>query len=203
MKLKTFVVNLERSTVRKQHMQALLAPYGFLDVEYIKAIDGRSLSEEELQARFDFKKSKKLYGRRLNAGEVGCTLSHRMIYERILGDGLDYALILEDDITFKRDLNSIDWEEVDKVLRSSRPRALMLSGDFCFYRKKPLVKIFSAVGTYAYMINQAGARLIMKKVAPCCVADEWLYYKRKGLRMFALYPYVVDANLYMDLLFQL
>lgn len=198
MRLKTYVINLERSTARRQHMQALLAPYAFLDVEFVKAIDGRSLSEEELQTCFDHKKSKKLYGRTLNAGEVGCALSHRMVYERLLSDGFNYALVFEDDIDFKRDLNSIDWKEVDKVMRSSRPRALMLSGDFCFYRKMPLIRIYSAVGAYAYIINKAAAKLILRRTTPCCVADEWLYYKRKGVHLFALYPYVVDANLNME-----
>ena len=180
-------------------MQDLLAVYDFLDVEFIKAIDGRVLSEEERSSRFDFKKSKKLYGRKLNAGEVGCALSHRMVYQRLLDDGLDYALVLEDDISIKRDFNSINWDEVDKVMRRNRPRALMLSGDFCFYRKRPLIKIYSAVGAYAYIINKAAARLILKR-APCCVADDWLFHKRKGVRLFALYPYVVDANLNMELL---
>lgn len=181
-------------------MQDQLAGYDFLDIEFVKAIDGRTFSDDDLQARFDYKKSRKLYGRKLNAGEVGCALSHRMIYQRILDDGFDYALVFEDDITLKRDLNSIDWDEVDKVMRSSRPRALMLSGDFCFYRKRPLIRIYSAVGAYAYIINKAAARLILKRTTPCCVADEWLYYKRKGVRLYALYPYVVDANLNMELL---
>ena len=83
MLLKTYIINLEKSTVRKQYMQELLSPYQFLDVEFVKAIDGRLLSEEERALRFDYVRSKKVYGRTLNAGEVGCALSHRKVYERI------------------------------------------------------------------------------------------------------------------------
>ena len=200
MKLKTYIVNLERSTVRKQYMEELLKPYSFLDVEFIKAVDGRQLSEEEINARFDFKRSRKLYGKTITPGEVGCSLSHRKIYKDIVDNNVPYALLLEDDIAIQRDLNLIDLDAVDKLLRSSKPRVLMLSGDFCYYRKKPIVRIFSAVGTYAYMINYAGAKLIYNKVRTCSVADDWLYYKRKGLRMYAFYPYMIDANVNMDVL---
>ena len=85
-------------------------------------------------------------------------------------------------------------------MRSSRPRALMLSGDYSFYRRQPVIKIYSAVGTYSYFINKAAARRILSIKPPRCVADDWMYYKRKGLRLFAVYPYMIDANLNMDLL---
>ena len=200
MKLKTYVVNLERSTVRKQYMEALLSPYTFLDIEFVKAVDGRLLSAEEINNQFDFKQSRKLYGKTIAPGEVGCTLSHRKIYKDIIDNDIPYALILEDDIAIQRDLTLINLDVVDHVLRSSRPRVLMLSGDYCYYKKKPIARIYSAIGTYAYMINYAGAKLIINKVRPCTVADDWLYYKRKGLRMYAVYPYMIDANVNMDVL---
>lgn len=200
MKLKTFVVNLERSTVRKQYMEELLQPYSFLDVEFIKAVDGRLLSEEEINSQFDFNRSRKLYGKTITAGEVGCTLSHRKIYKQIVDDNIPYALLLEDDIAVKRDLNQIDFEAIDKVMDSPFPRVMMLSGDYCYLRKRPIVRIYFALGTYAYIINKAAASLLLTKVGPYCVADDWLYYRRKGLKLFAVYPYVIDANVNMDLL---
>ena len=200
MKLKTYIVNLERSTVRKQYMEDLLKPYSFLDVEFIKAVDGRQLSDNERDALFDYSKSLKLYGRKLNPGEVGCTLSHRHIYERVSKGDEPYVLVLEDDIKIMRDLNEINLGEVDSVLNVPFPRVLMLSGDYVYYKKKPIARIYSALGTYAYMVNKAGAELLSTKVPPCCVADDWLFYKRKGLKMYAIYPYMIDANVNMDLL---
>lgn len=200
MRLKTYIINLEKSTVRKQYMQDLLSPYSFLDVEFVKAIDGRQLSEGERALRFDYAKSMRVYGRSLNAGEIGCALSHRKAYEMILVGSDPYALILEDDIAILRDLNQLPLEKIDKLMRSSRPRAFMLSGDYCFYRQKPVIRAFSAIGAYAYLINKAAAKRILAINPPCCVADDWMYYKRKGLRLFAVYPYMIDANLNMDLL---
>ena len=140
MKLKTYVVNLEKSTVRKNYMQGLLSGYDFLDVEFIKAVDGRLLSEEERKSRFDYMKSRTLYGRTLNAGEVGCTLSHRKIYESIVHGSEPYALILEDDIAIQRDLGQMHIDKIDKILDSPKPRVLMLSGDYSFYRKKAITR---------------------------------------------------------------
>ena len=39
--MKTYVVNLEKSTDRKKYMTRLLADQPFLDVEFINAVDGR------------------------------------------------------------------------------------------------------------------------------------------------------------------
>ena len=182
MKLKTYIINLERSTVRKQYMSDLLSSYSFLDIEYIRAIDGRQLSEEERTSLFDYSKSKEVYGRFLNAGEVGCALSHRKVYEELLRGVESYALVLEDDIAIQRDLNYLPFMEIEKIMSTSRPRALMLSGDYSFYRRKPVIHIYSAVGAYAYIINRAAAKRILSIMPPCCVADDWMYYKRKRVK---------------------
>ena len=200
MALKTYVINLEKSTTRRKYMEDLLAPYAFLDVEFVKAIDGRLLSDEERHIRFDFDGSRSLYGRSVNAGEVGCALSHRKAYETLLQSEDPYALVLEDDITIIRDLQALDLTQIDGVLNVSEPRALMLSGDYWYYRKQPVTRLFSAVGAYAYLINRAAARKILSIIPPRCVADDWMFYKRKGVKLFAVHPYMVDANMNMDLL---
>ena len=47
MALKTYVINLETSIARRRHMEGLLAPYPFINPEFVKAIDGRMMSEKE------------------------------------------------------------------------------------------------------------------------------------------------------------
>ena len=76
---------------------------------------------EEINSQFDFNRSRKLYGKTITAGEVGCTLSHRKIYKQIVDDNIPYALLLEDDMAIQRDLNLIDLDAVDKLLKSSKP----------------------------------------------------------------------------------
>ena len=181
-------------------MQDLLSAYDFLDVEFVKAIDGRTMTEEERHLRFDYDGSVNLYGRNLNAGEIGCAMSHRKVYELLLNNDNPYALVLEDDIKIFRDLNAMDLQGIESLLNDSKPRVMMLSGDYGYYNKQSIVRLYSAVGAYAYIINKAAARLILAINPPCSVADDWMFYKRKGLKLYAAYPYMVDANVNMELL---
>ena len=68
MKLKTYIVNLEKSVVRKQYMQGLLHRYDILDIEFIKAIDGRLMSDTQRKTLFDYDASMKHYGRNVLSG---------------------------------------------------------------------------------------------------------------------------------------
>ena len=200
MKLKTFIINLEKSTVRKQYMKNLLSQYDFLDIEFMKAIDGRLLSEEERRSRFNLERSVSLYGKDINAGEVGCALSHRKAYSELLKSQAPYALILEDDISVIRDLNALDIKGIDQEMKTGEPKALMLSGDYWYYKKKSIVRLFTAAGAYAYIVNRAAAANILAMDPPCCLADDWTFYRRNGLKLYAVNPYMIDANMQMDLL---
>lgn len=195
--LKTYVINLESSYRRKQYMTDLLSPYPFLDVEFIKAIDGRQLSEQECVSSFDNEACMKHIGRLLNRGEIGCTLSHYACYKALLEGKEKYALILEDDIAPIRDLKEMENYDWDKWLDTDKPIVLFLSGDFWYYKRKSVVSVFDAVGAYAFFINRSAASLMLSLGVPYSVADAWYLYRRKGLKLKAVLPYMIDANLNM------
>lgn len=196
----TFIINLERTPERKVYMNLLLSQFNFLNVSFIKAIDGNSLSEKELTNLFDKKLAYHRYGRNLNVGEIGCTLSHYQCYQKILEEKLDYALILEDDITIMHDLSIV--KELIAHINTNIPTILFLSADYWYYQLKKInekysvTSVFDAVGSYAYLINNAAAKLILEKNKVAAnVADSWDLYKRQGVRLRAIYPYLVDANI--------
>lgn len=180
-------------------MEKLLHDYDFLDIEFIKAVDGRSLSKSEREAMFDDVLCMRMYGRNLNPGEVGCTLSHRKVCTSLLESNSPYAVIFEDDISIIRDLNIINDPKIDKILCSDSPVALMLSGDLWYWNRRPISNVYDCVGSYAYLLNRAGADCILN-CKPANVADHWLYYKKHGLKIKAMLPYIIDANMEMDLL---
>ena len=62
-------------------MEYLLSSYDFLDVTFVEAVDGLSLSDNDLVLRFDEALAYQRYGRKLNKGEIGCTLSHYKCYQ--------------------------------------------------------------------------------------------------------------------------
>ncbi len=91
-----FVINLARDTDRRAHMAALLARIG-LPATFVPAVNGRSLPAAE-RARYDPARALRVYGKPMLDAEIGCYLSHYRLWQRLLDEGLEAALILEDDI---------------------------------------------------------------------------------------------------------
>ena len=195
MKIKTFIINLISSENRKKYMEELLSPYGFLDKCFIPAVDGRILLELDKELLFDIELSYGRYGRCINDGEVGCTLSHFKCYNMLMQLGIPYVLIFEDDISIIRDLDKLEWSQIDSFMSVDEPRILFLSGDYWFWDNKPITRVCRAVGSYAYFINRSAAKIITNVKRPSNVADDWDVYKGLGVRLYAIHPYVIDANL--------
>lgn len=196
----TYIINLATSERRKQYMTDLLSDYSFLDISFIPAVDGRKMGDSQKEKQFDYAKSLKHYGRRLNDGEVGCALSHCLCYSRLLESDNKYALILEDDISIIRDLSTIPFKEIESLLDSERPRIIFMSGDYWRLSSKQVTKVYDAVGGYAFFLNRAAAQRALTIERPFTVADDWMALKRLGVQLYAVFPYVIDANLEMDTL---
>lgn len=193
--IKTYVINLAKSIARKEYMQELLKTYQYINPFFIEAVDGRVFSPEEREAVFDDEISYKRYGRIINGGEVGCTLSHFKCYNKLAKSNDKFVLILEDDITIIRNLNELDWGRITEFMSVDEPRVMFLSGDYWYWDKKPITRVFCAVGSYAYFVNRAAAQIIVRINKPSNVADDWDVYKQLGVELFAVHPYMIDANI--------
>lgn len=88
-----YLINLDRSLDRLAAMTAQLSKLG-LQFERISAIDGRALQPNVIDALRETVAGWKP----LALGEVGCFLSHRACWRRILDGAHDFGCILEDDI---------------------------------------------------------------------------------------------------------
>ena len=65
----------------------------------------------------------------------------------------------------------------------------------CF-NETSIADVYDAVGTYAYVINRKGAELILEhNPRASSVADNWSLYRSQGLKLYAVYPYLIDANI--------
>lgn len=197
--IKTLIINLKTSLHRKTYMQNVLHKYPFLEVSFVDAVDGRIMSETEKQVSFSQHKALSRYGRNLNSGEIGCTLSHRKCYETLLNSKENFSLILEDDISIIRDLTCLPWEQIKATIDVSEPRILFLSGDYWYNKRQDIVPVYDAVGSYAYIINRNAAKIIISHYTlPYNVADDWALYKKQGICLYAVYPYAIDANVDME-----
>lgn len=83
-------------------------------IERIPAVDGRKLSESEL-LKWRQRESPFLdwTTHELTPGEIGCFLSHREFWQKVVDERLSHAFVLEDDILLADDcfkiLSSADW----------------------------------------------------------------------------------------------
>lgn len=96
---KIFVVTLERSANRQKHISEALKG---LNYQFFFGADKNNFSLEELKEKNIYNEALSVkhhrYSKPMNAGQVGCALSHRNIYEEILNNRYAKTLILEDDV---------------------------------------------------------------------------------------------------------
>ena len=77
-------------------MRSQLNSFG-VNFEIIDATDGYALDLSQIKDRLRQDKAEKYYGYALRPGEIGCYLSHHNLWQTIVKNNIEYALILEDD----------------------------------------------------------------------------------------------------------
>ena len=107
---KVFLINLERRQDRLAKMLDRFAEVNILGnvpLEIIKAydwkqIDNEFLKEKNASAWPEWRDP--WFGRAINKGDIGCSMSHNLVWEKIIEQNLEGALVIEDDANFRRDL---------------------------------------------------------------------------------------------------
>ena len=95
---KCFIIHLNRASKRKSTVDKIVLDMT-LETEIIDAVDGHNLSDAQLNHHISDKKLfNPSYPFLLNKGEVGCFLSHRLAWQKIVDQKLIGALIIEDDV---------------------------------------------------------------------------------------------------------
>ena len=99
----------------------------FLSAEFVEAVDARGMTEREKNVFFDTELFCKRYVKEVRPGEIGCTLSHQKCYRKLVESRDKYALILEDDIVIRHNIDTL-VPEIEKLLNTDEPRVILLSG---------------------------------------------------------------------------
>lgn len=196
--MKTYIINLKRSIDRKIYMQEILRQLPCLTPEFIEAVDGSTMDYEEIQQCFNTKKFSLRYSYTPRPGEIGATLSHQKCYRKIVKEQDSYALILEDDIVLPTGINEI-IENIERYLSKDTPHIVLLSGWYWYRTTSPLKKRYKLANVYdgylahAYIVNLFAAKALIEK-RPFIVADDWLYIRRKGIKIQAINPHLIDQK---------
>ena len=102
MKTQAMIIHLARATARRVQVTAMQEHLP-LPAEVVDAVDGQQLAELQKHA-YQPRLSQPRYPFELRLSEIAVFHSHRRCWQRIVDQGLDAALILEDDLQFDADI---------------------------------------------------------------------------------------------------
>ncbi len=171
--MKIYIINMAKSVQRRTKMQQYIdALPEHLDIEFVEAIDGQSLTESEITYH-----TKKLC-MATTKGEIGCALSHINVYRKMAAENIPVALILEDDVKIPHDLSSM-LEKLEKSIGHNE--VLLLSRPKIYFKKAINTinnyKIFSvseADLASSYIITHEAAKKMAEFLYPVwLLADNW------------------------------
>lgn len=182
-------------------MEAQLERAG-LEHEFVAATDGRALSAQDLERLVDRELALRA-PRWLIPGQVGSCLSHLEVYRRIVTQGLDAALVLEDDAVLAPNMkNLLTWvaQELDrpevallyytakKPCRLSDRQDVRLPNGSRLLHPIDMRPLNSAMG---YVVTRSACLRMIDLTLPIKAgADAWFsHYDRGGLdRVRCVFP---------------
>ena len=97
MKTTAYIIHLERSVNRDENLARMVSGCP-VPAQVQAATDGRRLSNAEINEVYVRRLHRPVYPFELRRTEIGIFLSHRACWKRLLDEGGDAALIMEDDI---------------------------------------------------------------------------------------------------------
>jgi len=109
-----FVISLVGSDDRRQRITSIFDNLG-MEFEFFDAVDGRQFDVMQ-QPIYDAKKRLAFYGKHMTGGEIGCLLSHKALYQKIVNEGIEKALIFEDDVLLRPGFKAVLDQILDQGL---------------------------------------------------------------------------------------
>ncbi|XP_032689726.1 glycosyltransferase 25 family member isoform X1 [Odontomachus brunneus] len=166
-----YMINLLRRPERRKRMQRLFKELG-IQAETIDAVDGRTLNEsilEEWGVKPMPDYADPYHKRPMTMGEIGCFLSHYIIWQKVLEYGYKNVMVLEDDVRFEpffrqkvhyvlTELSDIDTEWDLVYLGRKR---LMESAESRIQGSKFLVRAAYSYWTLGYILSDSGAKKLV------------------------------------------
>jgi glycosyl transferase, family 25 len=170
-----FVISLA-GAARRARMEEQLARWNgqwcFFD-----AINGEALTEKDLADLYDENKTIRNTGRPLSSGEIACALSHASVYRRMIADGIDRALILEDDVVlhdrfFEFPYDNISWD-FDVISFFTGNAILHRRQEFRVAGVGFRRAAWEVRAAAIYLVSLSGARKLEQATKPLASVADW------------------------------
>ncbi|XP_043940389.1 procollagen galactosyltransferase 1 isoform X2 [Protopterus annectens] len=218
-----FMINLKRRTDRRERMLQTFYQQE-IACKIVDAVDGRALNSSQIEAMgIDMLPGYEdpYHGRPVTRGELGCFLSHYIIWKEIVDRGLKKSVVFEDDlrfeIFFKRRLMSliheVEEEQLDwDLIYIGRKRMQLEHPEKAVPDVRNLVEADYSYWTLGYVISLQGAQKLLdvqplSKILP---VDEFLpimfnkhpkseymkYFENRNLKAFSAEPLLVYPTHY-------
>ncbi|MCI5059977.1 MAG: glycosyltransferase family 25 protein [Alphaproteobacteria bacterium] len=99
MSIPVYVISLKGSDDRRARIEREFEAIG-LEFEFFDAVDGRGFDVPN-HPEYDAARRRRYFGKDLTGGELGCTLSHKHLYQKMVDEGIERALLFEDDVILR------------------------------------------------------------------------------------------------------
>lgn len=201
-KASAYVLNLTRAKERWEFMlpqvKALNIPY-----EKISAVDGKKLSDKLKKEIVDEVSFSYFFKTLPEAGSIGCSLSHEKAWRKFLESDDEFALILEDDVSFDpRALSEIVasaiknhtlWDIIGLELNHyGHPQKI----EKLLPEKFLVLYMTNVKHSGAYLINRSAAKKLLERFYPIKMPLDH-YFTRSwefGLRFCGVEPRLVEQT---------
>lgn len=167
-----YIINLDRSKERYQYIKNYAKGLG-LKIERVTAIDGTTMTTEEISSKVDLASYKTFLGNFPKRGTIGCCLSHIKAWQTFLSSNLQFALILEDDVSFVPEQLKLIVADLIKNQKFWDIVNLEISHNGFPLKIKNLtnnnylaVYLTKVTHSGAYIINRKAAKNLLKKALP-------------------------------------
>ncbi|SEG44951.1 glycosyltransferase family 25 protein [Billgrantia desiderata] len=187
---------------RRARVQAAFDEIG-LPFEFHDAVNGAELNDETL-ASVDQAYAENEWGHGLNKGEIGCAISHIQLYERMVEQGLEEAIILEDDAQpvegFRETLLTLlarlpTRAELVFLYHGKAKgwpikRQLANGHKLVRYRYPSAKSKRCIIGACGYWISQSGAQRLVEMAYPIRMPADYLtgFIQRSRLKAYGVEP---------------
>ena len=193
--MQVFVLSLADAVARRAPLIAQLQEYG-INYTLWPAVDGRNGLSAADEARIDRIKAHEFLGRPMSDAEFGCALSHHDMYQDVVTQAYEHAVILEDDAilqtNFAAMITDFQLKNYDLLLLDhwrahvDRWRNKHIGAGAVAHRalNAPLL-------TTGYIISQIGAQKMIAQSAPIAATADWPC-DITAMRTYAADPRLVD-----------
>lgn len=194
--LPIFIISLDDDISRRKDLRQFFSDQ-VVD-NYFSASDMRFHSREELDEFCDnqYLLSNPTYSRKLRGAEIGCSISHKRIYEYIVENELPFAMVCEDDVLPLPKWQIIVRRTVRMIRSLEADQAILIHLGLPYYRSVGNKKVVLYDGTtlslfpeirlvqpdqenkfwfgHSYIITYESAkRIINKSPLLFCMCDDW------------------------------